>query len=679
MRRATALETCSVRWPDRHGSGYAVPPVLACPAPVPRFLDDCLVSQSSTTPNRIGKYRVLRRVAVGGTAEIYEARLDGIGGFQRTFAIKRILPHLSERPEFIDMLVEEAKIAGLLSHANIVQIMDLGQEDGSCFIAMEYVSGPDLGQVLKRCAQKGITLPVPHAVFIVVEMLKALEYAHTRQVVRDGELLPLDVVHRDISPPNILLSLQGEVKLTDFGIAKASVNALETVSGVIKGRFDYMSPEQSAGDPVDPRTDLFATGVVLYQMLTGTHPFTRSSEPATLDAIRAGDFTPPSALNPDVPHALEQVIAKALSVDPDDRWPDATSVKDVLDQFFHEAGFIFTHSTLAAFLRGLFPEFNTKPTPRPSIDNDVTRPIPHPDADFGAEEDAERPTRITWDEDPVEDASAEDILAGLAPIGTRDLSRVETHLRTRSVLDDLPDMSRSVSLGDVAGLGDESTLIRPSPLDGEDADDDWSNASTQIRTSPLPDDAEDDAMVLPEPEEWGDPETRINATPQKGTDASSSAAAASPPPEQRAGVPTVADRAPPPRAAPALAPTPAATMTAQPAPPPPSGLTQALYILGGAIAASGLVFVGGLLGVQYARLNTANGIGDTPQVEMVYPDDAAVTVNGTRVQGRGPHLLGAGRHLVRMEAEDQPPVEAWITLEPHEYRILRFQSVAAED
>ena len=636
------------------------------------------MSQSSTTPTRTD--RVLRRVAVGGTAEIYEARLDGIGGFQRTFAIKRILPHLSERPEFIDMLVEEAKIAGLLSHANIVQIMDLGQEDGSCFIAMEYVGGPDLGQVLKRCAQKGITLPVPHAVFIVVEMLKALEYAHTRQVVRDGDLLPLDVVHRDISPPNILLSLQGEVKLTDFGIAKASVNALETVSGVIKGRFDYMSPEQSAGDPVDPRTDLFATGVVLYQMLTGTHPFTRASEPATLDAIRAGDFTPPSALNPDVPHALEQVIAKALSVDPDDRWPDATSVKDVLDQFFHEAGFIFTHSTLAAFLRGLFPEFNTKPAPRPSIDNDVTSSDPHLDADFGVEEDAERPTRITWDEDPVEDASAEDILAGLAPIGTRDLSRVETHLRTRSVLDDLPDMSRSVSLGDVAGLGDESTLIRPSPLDGEDAEDDWSNASTQIRPSPLPGDAdEDDGMVLPEPEEWGDPETRINAAPPKGAEASDPASPAAARPEERAGVPTVADRAPPPRAVPALAPPPAAPMATPPAPHPPSGLTQVLYILGGAIAASGLVFVGGLLGVQYARLNTADGIGDTPKVEMVYPDEATVTVNGTRVQGRGPHLLGAGRHLVRMVAEDQPPVEAWITLEPSEYRILRFQSVEAAD
>lgn len=636
------------------------------------------MSEPSTTPARIGKYRIRRRVAVGGTAEIYEARLDGIGGFQRTFAIKRILPHLSERPEFVDMLVEEAKIAGLLSHANIVQIMDLGQEGGTCFIAMEYVGGPDLGQVLTRCAQKGITLPVPHALFVVIEMLKALEYAHTRQVVRDGDLLPLDVVHRDISPPNILLSLQGEVKLTDFGIAKASVNALETVSGVIKGRFDYMSPEQSTGDPVDPRTDLFATGVVLYQMLTGTHPFTRDSEPATLDAIRAGEYTPASELNPDVPYALEQLIAKALTVDPDDRWPDATALKEVLDQFFHESGFIFTHSTLAAFLRGLFPEFNTKPTPRPSIDNDETRPIPAPDSSIGEDDvdDAERPTRIAWDDEgPADDASAEDILAGLAPIGSRDLSRVETHLRTRSVIEDLPDLSQSVSLGDVAGLGDESTLIRPSPLEGGTVDDDWSNAATRIRSSPLADSADDDAVVLPEPEEWGDAETRIKAPPkgiseapatERRTPATSAYRQSSPERET-----AIEHRASPPNSA--------ATATTPLPPQPQSGLTQALYILGGALAASGLVFVGGLLGLQYARINAPHSIGDTPKVEMVYPDAATVTVNGTRIEGRGPHLLGAGRHFVRMEAADQPSIEAWITLEPHEYRILRFQSAAATD
>ncbi len=629
-------------------------------------------------------------MAVGGTAEIYEARLDGIGGFQRTFAIKRILPHLSERPEFVDMLVEEAKIAGLLSHANIVQIMDLGQESGACFIAMEYVRGPDLGQVLGRCTKKGITLPVPHAVFVVIEMLKALEYAHTRQVVRDGQLVPLDVVHRDISPPNILLSMQGEVKLTDFGIAKASVNALETVSGVIKGRFDYMSPEQSAGDPVDPRTDLFATGVVLYQMLTGTHPFSRSSEPATLDAIRAGDYTPPSALNPDVPHGLERIVSQALAVDPDDRWPDATAMKDALDRFFHEAGFIFTHSTLAAFLKGLFPEYVKKSsTAAPAADNDVTRPLPPRNAAAPDDGDEDRPTRIAWDDDDSpEDASAEDILAGLAPIGTRDLGRVETQLRSRSMLDDLQDLSRSVSLGDVAGLGDESTLIRPSPLDGSDPEEDWSNASTQIRPSPLAGAThtgdeldEDDGMLLPDPEEWGDAETRIKAPPPGLSEARVSPPAPTPKPAEPAPAaaprPGIESRAPAPR--PAVRPQPAAAAPPPPPPPPPSGIAQVLYILGGALAATGLVFVGALLGVQYARIDASGGTGDTPKVEMVYPDDAALTVNGTPIQGRGPHLLGAGRHLVRLKPKKGDTIEAWITLEPREYRVLRFQTVPEAD
>jgi serine/threonine protein kinase len=551
--------------------------------------------------------------------------------------------------------------------------MDLGQEDGACFIAMEHVRGPDLGQVLERCAQKGITLPVPHAVFVVIEMLKALEYAHTRQVVRDGELVPLDVVHRDISPPNILLSLQGEVKLTDFGIAKASVNALDTVSGVIKGRFDYMSPEQSAGDPVDPRTDLFATGVVLYQMLTGAHPFTRPSEPATLDAIRAGDFTSPSELNPDVPESLAAVVIKALAVDPDDRWADATAVKEALDRFFHESGFIFTHSTLAAFLRGLFPEFNTRPAPQPSVDNDVTRPIPQSGADPGFADEEAVPTRIAWDDDDLaEDASAEDILAGLAPIGSRDLGRVETQLRTRAMLDDLPDISRSVSLGDVAGLGDESTLIRPNPLDEDPSEDDWSNASTQIRPSPLDDpfifEEDDDAVLLPEPEEWDDPETRINAPQPKvapqPVPKPASAAMARP----AGSVATRISEPPPP---------PPNPLTPQAPPPPPSsGTAQVLYILGGALAAAGLVFVGGLLGMQYAQLDARGNTGDTPRVEMVYPAGATVTVNGTVIKGRGPHLLGAGRHLVQMRSEAQPSMEAWITLEPHEYRILRFQTVA---
>ena len=162
-----------------------------------------------------GKYQIIGRIATGGMAELYKARLEGIGGFQRIFAIKRILPHLSSNSEYVAMLVDEAKVAGLLSHANIVQILDLGQVEGVWYIAMEFVDGHDLGAILKRARVKALQLPLPHTVFVAIELLKGLEYAHQRQVMRGGRPVPLDIIHRDVSPPNILVSYQGEVKLTD--------------------------------------------------------------------------------------------------------------------------------------------------------------------------------------------------------------------------------------------------------------------------------------------------------------------------------------------------------------------------------------------------------------------------------------------------------------------------------
>lgn len=304
-----------------------------------------------------GKYQILERIATGGMAEIYKARLEGIGGFQRTFAIKRILPHLSANAEYIAMLVDEAKVAGLLSHANIVQILDLGQVDNIWYIAMEYVEGRDLGGILKRARERGLVLPVPHAVFTAIELLKGLEYAHQRQVMRGGRAVPLNIIHRDISPPNVLLAFQGEVKLTDFGIARASHKALETQSGIIKGRFDYMSPEQAAGaKDLDQRSDLFSVGVVLYEMLTSEHPFRDPTELGTLERIRTGKYTPVSAKNPDVPFTLETIVDRALRVDRNERFPSATAFKEALDKFFQDSGFIFNQGTLAAYVRGLFPE-----------------------------------------------------------------------------------------------------------------------------------------------------------------------------------------------------------------------------------------------------------------------------------------------------------------------------------
>ncbi|MBT3220945.1 MAG: serine/threonine protein kinase, partial [Proteobacteria bacterium] len=329
-----------------------------------------------------GKYQILERIATGGMAEIYKARLEGIGGFQRTFAIKRILANLSQNSDYVAMLVDEAKVAGLLSHANIVQILDLGQVDGIWYIAMEYVDGRDLGKVLRRASKKGLSLPVPHVVFIAIELLKGLEYAHQRQVMRGGRPVPLNIIHRDVSPPNILLSFQGEVKLTDFGIARASLKAMETISGVVKGRFDYMSPEQAAGrKDLDQRSDLFTVGVVLYQLLTGKHPFWADNEIGTVDRIRLGNYTPIAELNSDVPFTLEMIVDRALRNERNERYPSATAFKEALDKFFHDSGFVFNQSTLANYMRGLFPEEapqDAKPTPprpvllhEPRTDDDI--------------------------------------------------------------------------------------------------------------------------------------------------------------------------------------------------------------------------------------------------------------------------------------------------------------------
>ncbi len=344
-----------------------------------------------TTIQSFGKYQILERIATGSTAEIYKARLEGVGGFQRTFAIKRIRPDLSRNDEYVSMLVEEAKVAGLLSHANIVQIVDLGQVDGAWYIAMEYVDGQDLGAVLQQGRRKGTTLPVPHSVFIAVELLKGLEYAHTREVMKGGRPVTLNIIHRDVSPQNVLISFQGEVKLTDFGIARASLKAKGTIPSTKKGRFDYTSPEQVASSPkLDQRADLFAVGVLLYEMLTGRHPFRGDTEAETIGRIEAGDYPPVSKVRPEVPASLVEVVDRALAVDPDQRFASATDFKEALDQFFHESGFIFTHSTLSTYVQGLFPDgrpplsFEGGASPAPRRDPTPNPASPPPTQELGS-------------------------------------------------------------------------------------------------------------------------------------------------------------------------------------------------------------------------------------------------------------------------------------------------------
>lgn len=298
-----------------------------------------------------GRYNLVRKVAQGGMAEIFLAKFQGIGGFEKKIIIKRILPRFSENQEFIKMLIHEAKIAVQLHHQNIVQIYDLGKVRNTYFISMEYIRGKDLRTVLNRLKAQGLQMPQELAVFITREICKGLDYAHN---ITDQHGEPLNLVHRDISPPNILLSLEGEVKIIDFGIAKATSQATDTQAGVFKGKFAYMAPEQAAGIPVDRRSDIFATGLILWEMLTCNKLLEAETDIATLERAKKIDsFVPPFA-NYDIPEQIELIIRKTLRQERDTRYQAAGEAARDLTIYLNLNYPGFSETDLADFLRSLF-------------------------------------------------------------------------------------------------------------------------------------------------------------------------------------------------------------------------------------------------------------------------------------------------------------------------------------
>jgi serine/threonine protein kinase len=280
-----------------------------------------------------GPYQLLERIATGGMAELFRAKRSGVEGFEKIVAVKRILPHLSDNKEFVDMFVDEAKMVAGLAHPNIVQIFDLGRIGRSYFIAMEYVHGRDLRTIVKRAKERGARVPMDLSVLIVSRVCAALEFAHRK---KDDRGRPMQIVHRDVSPQNVLISFEGDVKLTDFGIAKAASKASITDRGSLRGKLLYMSPEQASGKSIDRRSDLFALGIVLYELLTGERPFSADSERSILEAVRECRVRPPRALNPRIPDRIEAVVLKALERDPDDRYQDAAELLRDLERVLRE-------------------------------------------------------------------------------------------------------------------------------------------------------------------------------------------------------------------------------------------------------------------------------------------------------------------------------------------------------
>ncbi|HEU0108245.1 MAG TPA: protein kinase [Vicinamibacteria bacterium] len=299
-----------------------------------------------------GPYQLLERVAVGGMAEVFRAKRTGVEGFEKVVAVKRILSHLSDNKEFVDMFIDEAKIVAGLAHPNVAQIFDLGKHEKNYWIAMEYVHGRDLRTIMRRAREHGLRIPLDISTYVVSKVCAALEYAHRK---KDEKGQPMLIVHRDISPQNILISFEGDVKLTDFGIAKAASKASTTDKGALRGKLLYMSPEQAWGKPMDKRSDVFSLGIVFYEMLTEQKPFLGTSEMSILETVRECRVPPPTTINDKIPEKLERVVMKALERDPEVRYQDAGEMLRDLERVLHEWQ-PATASGLVRFLEILFDE-----------------------------------------------------------------------------------------------------------------------------------------------------------------------------------------------------------------------------------------------------------------------------------------------------------------------------------
>lgn len=280
------------------------------------------------------RYRVIERLEAGGMAEVFRGEAASLQGFKKQVAIKRVLPHLAQNKNFIAMFLDEARLGARLTHANIVTVFDIGAADNTYFIVMEFVDGANLKALMEGLRKTGRRFPLKDAAYICMEACRGLSYAHEMQ---DDEGNDLDIVHRDVSPPNIMITKRGEVKLTDFGLAKATTQLEKTDPGVVKGKFSYLSPEAALGQPVDARADVFALGIVLWEMLAGRRLFLGETDYQTVKLVQQANVPSLRRLNPEVDEEFEGTLGKALARDPNERYQSARDFGDAL------ASYLFSH------------------------------------------------------------------------------------------------------------------------------------------------------------------------------------------------------------------------------------------------------------------------------------------------------------------------------------------------
>jgi serine/threonine protein kinase len=310
---------------------------------------DAISEHRETT--RLGSFEILRRLARGGMAEIYLARTSGPSGFEKLVVLKKILGKLADKPRYVQLFLEEARLAASLDHPSIAQVYDIGMVDGSYFFAMEHLHGQDVRSILHRAWRIGERLPIEHAVQIARHAAAALHHAHDK---RRGDGTLLGLVHRDVSPSNILVTYDGATKLLDFGVAKTAASTVKTRTGALKGKISYMSPEQARGAPLDRRSDIFSLGIVLWEMITTQRLYRADNDLATLQLIIHQPPRPPSQVRPECPPELERMVLRALAQDPDARYPTAEQLVLELDELAREHKLKQSPNALAATLGHLF-------------------------------------------------------------------------------------------------------------------------------------------------------------------------------------------------------------------------------------------------------------------------------------------------------------------------------------
>jgi eukaryotic-like serine/threonine-protein kinase len=316
------------------------------------------------SPQQQQRYRVIEKLATGGMAEVFRAESAGLEGFKKQVAIKRVLPHLSQKKKFISMFLDEARLSAHLSHSNCVQVFDIGVGDNAYFIVMEYVDGSDLKAILEALKKQGRAIAIEEAVFIAVKICEGLSYAH-ELVDSDGR--PFGVVHRDMSPPNVLITRYGEVKIVDFGLAKASSQLEKSEPGIIKGKFSYLAPEAALGREVDHRADIFAVGTILWEMLSGRRLFLGDTDFATVKLVQQTAVPPLSKVNANVPATLDVLVGKALAREPSQRFQTAREFAIALNQFLFQQGRAVGSFRIAQLVQSAIREKQRSRHAQPSI------------------------------------------------------------------------------------------------------------------------------------------------------------------------------------------------------------------------------------------------------------------------------------------------------------------------